>query len=112
MQYVESFKQSKKRSSHNRVLQAKREEEKMLHQAIKNSLIEKKNINANLADIQEMVVFHPSEEEFKNPLEYIDSLYHKEEAWRLGTIKIVPPKSFKPSVAFDMQSNVKLPTRY
>lgn len=75
-------------------------------------MVEQKNSNVNLSDIQEMMVYYPTEQEFKDPIEYMDMLFNKEEAWRYGTIKIVPPKSFKPTVAFDMKSTTKLPTRY
>lgn len=84
----------------------------MLYQAIKNSLIEKKNVNSNLEDIDDMPVFYPTESEFKTPILYIEKLYSEKQVWKYGTIKIVPPKSFKPTVAFDMKADTKLPTRY
>lgn len=71
MQYVESFKSSKKRNSSG-LTNSQREEQKMLYQAIKNSLVEQKNSNANLSDIQEMPVYYPTEQEFREPLEYMD----------------------------------------
>ena len=62
--------------------------------------------------IPEMPVFRPTEEEFKNPIDYIEKIFHEHQLAKAGTIKIIPPKSFKPSLCFDTNSNNKLPTRY
>lgn len=59
-----------------------------------------------------MPVFRPTEEEFKNPIDYVEKLYNHYKAWQWGTVKIIPPASFKPKMAFDMKSDKKLPTRY
>jgi jumonji domain-containing protein 2 len=87
------------------------EEERMIKLALKNSLIETQNSNAALNSIEEMKTFHPSLEEFTNPIAYIEKLY-KEGAHKYGVVKIVPPKEFKPVLAFDKFSDRKLPTRY
>jgi hypothetical protein len=50
------------------------EEERMIKLAIKNSMTEFQNSNASLDEIEEMKVFHPSEEEFQNPMVYIEQL--------------------------------------
>ena len=50
-----------------------------------------------------MKVYHPTEEEFTNPITYIEQLY-AEGASKYGCIKIVPPASFNPRLAFDMLS--------
>lgn len=59
-----------------------------------------------------MPVFYPTEEEFLCPVDYIESLYHNKNAQQYGCVKIVPPKSFRPPLAFDLNSQAKLPTRY
>ena len=80
--------------------------------AMKNSLLETENVNAELEEIEEMKTYRPSEEEFKDPLVYIDKIMREEDACEYGCVKIVPPASFKPPLAFDTQSDAKLPTRY
>ncbi|KAK6130041.1 hypothetical protein DH2020_036227 [Rehmannia glutinosa] len=47
-------------------------------------------------------VFYPSEEEFKDPLEYIYKI--RQEAEPYGICKIVPPRSWKPPFALDRDS--------
>ena len=78
---------------------------------MKNSLLETVNVNASISDIEEMKTFYPSEAEFSDPMVYIDRLMEKEHIYRYGCIKIVPPASFKPPLAFDTQSAQVLPTR-
>jgi hypothetical protein len=56
-----------------------------------------------LDNIEEMKTYHPTQEEFKSPLEYIEKLF-KEGAHKFGCIKIIPPKDFKPVLAFEMFS--------
>ena len=45
-------------------------------------------------------------------MRYIEYLYEKEKAYRYGIVKIIPPASYRPALAFDMFSKQKLPTRY
>ena len=60
-----------------------------------------------------MPIFRPTEAEFKEPILYIESLMTGPANIRqYGCIKIVPPASFKPPLAFDVNSEKKLPTRY
>ena len=92
-------------SRKNNFRMTQKEEEKLLYQAIKNSLIETKNVNLSLSDIEEMPVFRPTEEEFNSPMDYIEKLYYKQKANHYGCVKIVPPASFKPQCAFDMNSD-------
>lgn len=54
--------------------------------------------------VKEMKCFYPTEEEFKNPILYIEKLC-KEGAYEFGCIKIVPPESFKPSFNFNLESD-------
>ena len=75
-------------------------------------MIDTKNVVNSLSNIDEMPVFYPTEEEFVSPMDYIEKLFHEQNAGFFGTIKVVPPKSFKPTMAFDINSDQKLPTRY
>lgn len=84
----------------------------MIKLAIKNSLIEKENkVTESLDVIEEVKTYYPSQEEFKNPLIYVEKLY-QEGASKYGIIKIVPPKDFKPTMSFDVFSDQKLPSRF
>jgi len=51
-----------------------------------------------------MKCFYPTDEEFKNPILYIEKLC-KEGAHEFGCIKIVPPEAFKPSFNFNLESD-------
>ena len=62
--------------------------------------------------IEEFKTYYPTEEQFREPMRYIEYLAGQGEALRYGTVKIVPPASFRPHLAFDMFSNRRLPTRY
>ena len=59
-----------------------------------------------------MKVFYPTEAEFSDPLVYIENIVNNSDAELYGCIKIVPPASFRPELAFDMNSSQKLPTRF
>jgi hypothetical protein len=48
-----------------------------------------------------MKTFYPTVEEFgRSPIDYFEKLF-KEGAAQYGCIKIVPPKEFRPPLAFD-----------
>mmetsp|Transcript_18955 Transcript_18955/g.21774 ORF Transcript_18955/g.21774 Transcript_18955/m.21774 type:complete len:191 (+) Transcript_18955:424-996(+) len=83
----------------------------MLTIAIKNSLREKRSASIELNEIEEMKVFRPSEEEFKDPINYIEMLYNQG-MQEYGCVKIIPPASYKPPSALNKHSAQKLPTRY
>ena len=80
-------------------------EQRMLRLATMNSLIETENMTNQLSSIEEMKTFYPTEEQFKDPLVYIEGLIRKDKAEQYGCIKIVPPKSFKPPMALDTESD-------
>lgn len=46
------------------------------------------------AKLVEAPVFHPTDQEFQDPLEYIERIRHKAE--QFGICRIVPPSTFKP----------------
>ena len=80
---------------------------------MKKSLVETENVNASITEIEEMKTYYPTEKEFSDgPLVFIDNLLRNEEARSYGCVKIVPPASFRPTLAFDRESPQKLPTRY
>ena len=81
----------------------------MIEMAFKNSLIEQKANHYMLSEIKEMKTVRPTEEEFRNPVLYIEKLYNSGFA-EFGSIKIIPPASFKPT--HEMRTDEKLPTRY
>lgn len=59
-----------------------------------------------------MPVYRPTEQEFQNPIDYIENLFKNHDVEQYGTVKIIPPASFAPKCVFDTQSDQKLPTRY
>lgn len=59
-----------------------------------------------------MKTFHPTEAEFATPMIYIEKLLRDGNVTQYGCLKIIPPPSFKPPLAFDLTSDQKLPTRY
>lgn len=60
--------------------------------------------------IDDAPVFHPTEEEFRDPLAYIDSIRDDVED-EYGICKIVPPASWRPPVMFDDGKVETFPTR-
>ena len=52
-----------------------------------------------------MKAYYPTEAEFSDPLVYIEKIVNNSDAEKYGCIKIVPPASFRPELAFDMNSS-------
>lgn len=51
--------------------------------------------------LQEAPTFRPSEEEFRNPIEYMRSI--AEEGKKYGIVKIIPPDSWNPDFAINTE---------
>jgi hypothetical protein len=58
-----------------------------------------------------MKTYYPTAEEFENPITYIEQII-KLGASEHGCIKIKPPAGYNPPLAFDTNSDKKLPTRF
>eukprot|EP00344_Euplotes_crassus_P012649 CAMPEP_0196998300 /NCGR_PEP_ID=MMETSP1380-20130617/3721_1 /TAXON_ID=5936 /ORGANISM="Euplotes crassus, Strain CT5" /LENGTH=548 /DNA_ID=CAMNT_0042414825 /DNA_START=26 /DNA_END=1672 /DNA_ORIENTATION=- len=87
------------------------EEEKMLQIALRNSLRQKQISSfIPLHEIEEMKVYMPSEEEFSDPIQYIEKLY-AEGAHEYGCVKIIPPTTFSPPNPMDKSSSKRMPTK-
>lgn len=54
-----------------------------------------------LFGLSEAPTFNPTEEQFKNPIEYIKSI--ADEGRRFGIVKIIPPDSWNPDLAIDTE---------
>ncbi len=51
--------------------------------------------------LQEAPTYHPTSEQFKDPVQYIQSI--RDEAQKFGIVKIVPPNSWNPPFAIDTE---------
>lgn len=98
---------SKRRKTKNRTSYEQDDvsETEQLALALENSKNETTKSSDGLKEIQQMKVYYPTEEEFANPLTYIESLVKVQGARDYGCVKIVPPPSFKPAMAFDKDSD-------
>ncbi|KAI8569526.1 hypothetical protein RHMOL_Rhmol02G0285500 [Rhododendron molle] len=64
--------------------------------------------SSSLLDIQSAPAYYPTEEEFKDPLEFIHKI--RPEAEPYGICRIVPPSSWKPPFALDLEK-FEFPTK-
>lgn len=64
-----------------------------------------KQLSTPQGKILEAPTFYPSEEEFNDPLEYIDKI--RPEAEKFGLCRIVPPSNFRVRCAFIVNSTEK-----
>ena len=78
---------------------------------MKNSLVEQHSSVSDLAELEEIPVFRPSEEEFQEPVAYIEKIY-RESGYKYGVAKIVPPASFRPPLCFPADLSKPLPVRF
>lgn len=69
-----------------------------MHQTPLNQHLEGKKKNRPFG-LVESPTFYPTEEEFKNPYDYIDFIAEKGRDY--GIVKIVPPPSWKPKFSLD-----------
>ena len=51
--------------------------------------------------LQESPTYRPTAEQFKDPVQYIESI--REEAQKYGIVKIIPPDSWNPEFAIDTE---------
>eukprot|EP00357_Protocruzia_adherens_P027181 CAMPEP_0114996894 /NCGR_PEP_ID=MMETSP0216-20121206/14584_1 /TAXON_ID=223996 /ORGANISM="Protocruzia adherens, Strain Boccale" /LENGTH=674 /DNA_ID=CAMNT_0002361189 /DNA_START=218 /DNA_END=2242 /DNA_ORIENTATION=- len=85
-------------------------EEQQMAAAVKNSLISAQvDEEEEEEDLPFVKEFHPSEEEFKHPVDYIESI--REEGEKYGIVKIIPPKSWKPPFMVSNNNDRKFTAR-
>jgi len=58
----------------------------------------------NLYGLEGAPIFRPTEEEFRDPFKYIESIRPQGE--KAGICKIIPPKSWKPQFSVDQEVRV------
>ena len=74
------------------------------------SLKEKHYDSQDFSKVKEMKVFRPTAEEFKDPIEWIESKF--EECKQYGCIKVIPPASMIPKFDLNLNENsMSVPTR-
>ena len=60
--------------------------------------------------LQESPTYRPTAEQFKDPVQYIQSI--REEAQKFGIVKIIPPDNWNPPFAIDTEVSTDLATHY
>lgn len=78
-----------------------------MEMAFKNSLIEQAAEESGFQDLPELMTLYPTEEEFKDPLVYIEKMYSSLGDKEQGGVKIVPPASFKPPCVFNPDMDIE-----
>lgn len=78
-------------------------EMEMIATAQKNSLIDQDAKKDVLDDLGDLHTVYPTEEEFKDPFQFIEGVYKEALSSGInhGGVKIVPPKSWNPKWSFD-----------
>ncbi|XP_050428448.1 uncharacterized protein LOC126838229 isoform X2 [Adelges cooleyi] len=81
----------------------KKTEKQVIKRKTSEKVAIKKKIVKKYADMVDAPTFYPTEEEFKDPLEYFETVKHV--AQKFGVCRIVPPANFKPEckVSDDMR---------
>lgn len=64
-----------------------------------SSTIGMTEINNDISNVPFAPIYRPTAEEFRNPLQYIASI--RNEAYKFGICKIIPPDNYKPTVEFN-----------
>ncbi|KAI8149987.1 PLU-1-like protein-domain-containing protein [Fennellomyces sp. T-0311] len=68
---------------------------------VKTTADEPKRTRPRIFGLQEAPTYYPTEEEFKEPIKYIQQI--RPEAEKFGIVKIVPPKSYKPAFCLNTE---------
>mmetsp|Transcript_36608 Transcript_36608/g.47271 ORF Transcript_36608/g.47271 Transcript_36608/m.47271 type:complete len:663 (-) Transcript_36608:454-2442(-) len=82
------------------------EQLRLLQQAVENSRVENLNVEVH---IPEAPVFHPTIEEFVDPIKYIAKI--KSQAIQFGICRIIPPEGWKYPTQIDTKSTKKFATK-
>ncbi len=96
------FSQKKRKRAHRGHGWSKKEEEKILKYALKlsqkefqnNKMLKEKFTSAeNYSEIEDVCVYHATEEDFQDPLEMFDRIWSETED-STGIVKIIPPQKW------------------
>eukprot|EP00607_Mallomonas_marina_P000756 CAMPEP_0182433294 /NCGR_PEP_ID=MMETSP1167-20130531/62314_1 /TAXON_ID=2988 /ORGANISM="Mallomonas Sp, Strain CCMP3275" /LENGTH=270 /DNA_ID=CAMNT_0024621821 /DNA_START=57 /DNA_END=866 /DNA_ORIENTATION=+ len=97
----------RRRKASNRDFEAvENDEHRMIQLAIENSKRDTKRVDFKIPDAP---VYHPTIEEFKDPIKYITQI--QPEAISYGICKIVPPEGWNPPQKIDFTDKRSIPTR-
>jgi len=73
----------------------------LLEIAYKNSLLEIKVDKEEINEVPFVRSYYPSEEEFNDPVAYIEKIFSDDAVKAMGGCKIIPPRSFRPPCMFN-----------